>query len=185
MLRRMAFAVTVDLVLFTIRDDALCALAIRRGGPPYRGRWALPGGFVHVHEDLADAARRELAEETGLDELPVHLEQLATYGSPRRDPRGRVVSVAYLALAAGLPEPASPIVPVVLGEAETALEASRMLADAGFLVVAIRPPTVPPGTARLRLTFTAQHPDDEIERLAELVRTRILARAAANANAMR
>ena len=60
-----------------------------------------------------------------------------------------------------------------------------MLAHEGFLVVAIRPPTVPAGTARLRLTFTAQHPDDEIERLAELVRTRILARAAASANAMR
>ena len=107
MLRSMAFAVTVDLVLFTIRDDHLCVLVVRRGAPPYRGRWALPGGFVNEQEDLVDAAWRELAEETGLDELPVHLEQLATYGSPRRDPRGRVVSVAYLALAAGLPEPAA------------------------------------------------------------------------------
>jgi 8-amino-7-oxononanoate synthase len=81
------------------------------------------------------------------------------------------------ARAAGLPEPASPIVPLVLGEAETALEASRQLEDQGFLVAAIRPPTVPAGTARLRLTFTAQHPDAEIERLAELVRSRILVRA--------
>jgi 8-amino-7-oxononanoate synthase len=76
----------------------------------------------------------------------------------------------------GLPEAQSPIVPIVIGEAEAALQASRMLADAGFLVVAIRPPTVPEGTARLRLSFTALHPDAEIERLAEIVRTRILPR---------
>jgi 8-amino-7-oxononanoate synthase len=79
---------------------------------------------------------------------------------------------------AGLPEAASPIVPVVIGEAGPALEASRMLEAEGFLVVAIRPPTVPEGTARLRLTFTAAHPDDEIERLADLVRARVLAASA-------
>jgi 8-amino-7-oxononanoate synthase len=74
-----------------------------------------------------------------------------------------------------LPEAQSPIVPVVVGEEQTALDASRLLAEQGFLGVAIRPPTVPVGTARLRLTFTAQHPDDAIERLARIVRERILA----------
>jgi 8-amino-7-oxononanoate synthase len=82
------------------------------------------------------------------------------------------------ARGAGLPEPASPIVPIVLGEAEVALAAARLLEEHGFLVAAIRPPTVPRQTARLRLTFTAQHPDDEVERLAETVRTRILAQPA-------
>jgi len=72
--------------------------------------------------------------------------------------------------AAGLPAAESPIVPVVIGEEEKTLAASRMLADEGFLVAAIRPPTVPAGTARLRLTFTAQHPDDQIIRLAGIVR---------------
>jgi len=85
------------------------------------------------------------------------------------------------ARGASLPEPETPIVPVVLGKSEAALAASVLLEDNGFLVTAIRPPTVPPGTARLRLTFTAQHPDDEIERLAEIVRTRILARSGAMA----
>src|SRR5437588_107663 len=81
------------------------------------------------------------------------------------------------ARSAWLPEPESPIVPIVLGKPETALSASRLLEEHGFLVTAIRPPTVPPGTARLRLTFTAQHHDDEIERLADIVRTRILGRS--------
>jgi 8-amino-7-oxononanoate synthase len=85
--------------------------------------------------------------------------------------------------AVGLPEPASPIIPVVIGEAEAALAASALLEEHGFLVTAIRPPTVPAQTARLRLTFTAQHPDDEIERLADLVRTKILASVAESAAA--
>jgi 8-amino-7-oxononanoate synthase len=75
--------------------------------------------------------------------------------------------------AAGLPEAQSAIVPVILGEPDAALRASALLADEGFLVVAIRPPTVPPGTARLRLAFTAQHPNQEVERLAGIVRMRM------------
>ena len=76
---------------------------------------------------------------------------------------------------AGLPEAQSPIVPVIVGSAEAALAAARLLEDEGFLVIPIRPPTVPEGTARLRVSFSALHPEGEIERLAELVRTRILA----------
>jgi 8-amino-7-oxononanoate synthase len=77
--------------------------------------------------------------------------------------------------AAGLPEAQSAIVPVVIGAATAALRASALLEAEGFLVVAIRPPTVPEGTARLRLTFSAAHPDAEVARLADIVRTRILA----------
>ncbi len=77
--------------------------------------------------------------------------------------------------AAGLPDAQSPIVPVLIGREQAALEASALLEDEGFLAVAIRPPTVPAGTARLRLTFTAQHPDDQIARLADIVRNKILA----------
>jgi 8-oxo-dGTP diphosphatase len=99
------FSVTVDLVVLTIREGALCALLIRRGAPPYRGRWALPGGFVRVDEGLDEAAIRELEEETGVSATAGHLEQLASYGDPRRDPRGRVVTVAYLALLPDLPTP--------------------------------------------------------------------------------
>jgi 8-oxo-dGTP diphosphatase len=98
-------AVTVDLVVLTVRQGQLCVLLIRRGAHPYRGKWALPGGFVGAREDLDAAARRELAEETGVD-AHAHLEQLASYGDPDRDPRMRVVSVAYLAFAANLPRPA-------------------------------------------------------------------------------
>jgi 8-oxo-dGTP diphosphatase len=98
------FAVTVDLVALTVRHDALHALLVTRGEEPFLGRPALPGGFVRPDEDLVDAATRELAEETGLQRGGAHLEQLGSYGSPHRDPRMRVVSVAYLALAPDLPD---------------------------------------------------------------------------------
>ncbi|MGI5239166.1 NUDIX hydrolase [Dactylosporangium sp. CA-139066] len=100
----MTFMVTVDLVILTIRRAALCALLIRRAIPPFEGAFALPGGFVLPDEDLAEAAARELSEETGLTGVG-HLEQLGTYGHPARDPRGRVVTVAYLALLPDAPTP--------------------------------------------------------------------------------
>ncbi|MCA9709871.1 MAG: NUDIX hydrolase [Myxococcales bacterium] len=98
-------AIAVDIVVLTIRHELLQVLLIRRGLPPFKGQWALPGGFVRVEggrsgrgESLDGAARRELREETSLDVDDVWLEQLHAFGAPTRDPRGRVISVAYLAV---------------------------------------------------------------------------------------
>ncbi|MDT3438838.1 MULTISPECIES: NUDIX domain-containing protein [unclassified Pseudofrankia] len=97
-------SVTVDVVLLTLRAGRLCVLVILRDEPPFQDYWALPGGFVGADEDLDSSARRQLAEETGVTTAG-HLEQLYTYGDPGRDPRARVVSVAYLALLPNLPQP--------------------------------------------------------------------------------
>lgn len=88
--------VTVDIVVFTVHDQALRVLLVERGIEPFLGLFALPGGFVLAGETLEQAAFRELREETGTAE--VYLEQLYTFGDPGRDPRGRVVTVAYYAL---------------------------------------------------------------------------------------
>jgi 8-oxo-dGTP diphosphatase len=84
------------MTVFRMVDERLCVLLVRRGSEPFAGHWALPGGFVDIGESLEDAARRELAEETAVAD--VWLEQLYTFGEPDRDPRGRVISVAYYAL---------------------------------------------------------------------------------------
>ncbi len=89
-------AVTVDIILFVFQEDQLRVLLIRRANDPFKGKWALPGGFIGEHEDLYDAALRELKEETNVSN--VYLEQLYTVGKPDRDPRTRVITVAYFAL---------------------------------------------------------------------------------------
>jgi len=87
--------VTTDIVVLRQGDGGPEILLIQRGNEPFQGRWALPGGFVDEHEDLEDAARRELQEETGLSGLK--LNQLCTVGTPGRDPRGHTISVVYVA----------------------------------------------------------------------------------------
>ena len=145
------------------------------------------GGYVCASAAVVDLIRnraRTVIYSTGLPPAIVAAAN-AALDLIEREPRYAALPLEKakaFARSAGLKEPESPIVPVVLGEARAALDASRLLEEHGFLVVAIRPPTVPEGTARLRLTFTAQHPDDEIERLADLVRTRIRAPAAASAS---
>jgi 8-oxo-dGTP diphosphatase len=89
-------AVTTDVVVFTIRDQQLKLLLVKRGAPPFEGMWALPGGFLDIDEDLESCAKRELAEETGIRDI--YLEQLYSFGRPDRDPRERVISVTYYAL---------------------------------------------------------------------------------------
>jgi 8-oxo-dGTP diphosphatase len=131
--------VTVDVVVLIIDEGELRALMVRRGGPPYQGRWALPGGFVEVDEDLETAARRELLEETGVSADDVRIEQLATYGAPKRDPRGRTISVAWLAILPSSFDPragsdasraAWKPVDALLGRTRLAFDHKRILSDA-------------------------------------------------------
>lgn len=89
-------SVTVDVVIFTLQDRELHVLLVQRKHWPHEGRWAIPGGFINMDESLEQAARRELEEETGVRDI--YLEQLYTFGEPKRDPRTRVISVAYIAL---------------------------------------------------------------------------------------
>ena len=93
-------SVTVDMIIFSVADDDLKVLLIKRKRPPCAGMWAFPGGFLEPNESLDDAAKRELKEETGLDDPSARgfMEQLYTFGDPDRDPRTRVVTVAYYAL---------------------------------------------------------------------------------------
>ena len=115
---------TADVVAFSLQPDTgLSVLMVKRGSPPYRGRWAFPGGLVDEREDLERAARRELREETGVAGRWLELEQLRTYGAPRRDPRGRVVTVAWLT-----------VVP-----ADVAVGAGDDAAEVGWLPVAELP----------------------------------------------
>ncbi len=89
--------VTVDAAVFAFFEGKARLLLIQRKHEPFQGRWALPGGFVEMEEDLPQAAARELAEETGLKDVP--LEQLHTFGRPGRDPRGRTITVVYFGVA--------------------------------------------------------------------------------------
>ncbi len=94
--------VTVDIVIFAMREDYLNVLLIKRKYEPFKGEWALPGGFILPHEDILEAAKRELKEETGVSAS--YLEQLYTFGGPKRDPRGPVITVSYVALLNHVPE---------------------------------------------------------------------------------
>lgn len=130
----------VDLVILTLRESCLHVLLIERGVEPYQGALALPGGFLgHEQEDLVTAAHRELAEEAGLGPDQLHLEQLGVYGAPDRDPRGRVVSAAYLAIAPRLPEPVAgtdasracwiPVAQALSGDVQLAFDHEQILTD--------------------------------------------------------
>ena len=91
--------VTVDAVVFGLFDDKVKILLIQRGNEPFKGFWALPGGFIEIDEELDDAVARELAEEAGLTEIM--LEQIHTFGTVGRDPRGRQISVVYMGILSG------------------------------------------------------------------------------------
>jgi 8-oxo-dGTP diphosphatase len=133
-------AVTVDAVILTSRVDTPMLVLVQRGNEPFLGRWALPGGFLETDEDLPDAAMRELREETGLTVPAEALIQLGAYGKPGRDPRMRVVSIAYWAYRADLGEPvgasdaaSSSLIPVSTALAEgsdLAFDHSQIVRDA-------------------------------------------------------
>ncbi|MGL5864264.1 MAG: NUDIX hydrolase [Dermatophilaceae bacterium] len=130
----------VDLVILTVRASCLQVLVIERGVDPHRGALALPGGFLnHQQEDLVTAAQRELHEEAGLGPDGLHLEHLGAYGAPDRDPRARVISAAYLAIAPRLPAPVAgsdaanawwiPVATALSGARPLAFDHEQILAD--------------------------------------------------------
>ena len=134
-----AFAVTVDVVILTMSSGRLHVLLVRRGVAPYRGMWAIPGGFKRPNETLDEAAKRELAQETGVDSASL-LTQSGAYGDPGRDPRMNVVTIAYLAVlrdvgtvVAGTDAAAAALTPVadaLNGKLELAFDHVRLLRDA-------------------------------------------------------
>src|SRR5436305_6970183 len=134
-----AFAVTVDVVILTMAAGVLHVVLVRRGEPPFKGRWAIPGGFKRPTETLDEAAARELSEETGVEAASL-IRQFGAYGDPGRDPRMNVVTVAYLAvlrdmgpLVAGTDAAAAALVPVadvLAGRLELAFDHGRIAADA-------------------------------------------------------
>ena len=134
-----AFAVTVDVVILTMSDSRLHMLLVRRGVAPFEGMWAIPGGFKRPTETLDEAAKRELAEETGVDSASL-LTQFGAYGNPGRDPRMNVVTVAYLAVlrelgavVAGTDAEDAALIPVsaaLNGEIELAFDHAQIVRDA-------------------------------------------------------
>ncbi len=134
-----AFAVTVDMVILTMSDSRLNVLLVRRGVAPFKGMWAIPGGFKRPTETLDEAAKRELAQETGVDSTSL-LTQFGAYGDPGRDPRMNVVTVAYLAVlrdvgavVAGTDAAAAALVPVsqaLNGKIELAFDHAQIVRDA-------------------------------------------------------
>jgi 8-oxo-dGTP diphosphatase len=134
-----AFAVTVDVVILTMSDSRLHVLLVRRGVAPFEGRWAIPGGFKRPTETLDEAAKRELAEETGVDSASL-LTQFGAYGDPGRDPRMNVVTVAYLAvlrdvggIVAGTDAAAAALIPVseaLNGKIELAFDHAQIVRGA-------------------------------------------------------